>query len=286
MPLNPTLKNVLIRILCIAVSPIAYYVLFRILFLVWPSLEAHNTVAGIWDFTVALTIIWLNIRKLAKPIQLITIGSYLLVFAGLMFWHKTGDMSILGLDGSGPYSQFHNYRMSRILCCLAFILLASILPIFLKSATTPKLRRFGIVWAWTSILILDFVAAMPNIYFSVSYADRLYSGYRKIGDIYKYAPMYAIESGDFQGNYFDVFIPQDSICATPEHYLKVYYERHGDLLIQPETRDTIWIEKGGVRPNADYQTIENNTSCQMRWQWQYYAWHKIKGLFCKKENER
>ncbi|WP_302576479.1 hypothetical protein, partial [Alistipes finegoldii] len=72
----------------------------------------------------------------------------------------------------------------------------------------------------------------------------------------------------------------------PANPLKVYYERHGDLLIQPETRDTIWIEKGGAQLNPNRQTIENNTSCLMRWQWQYYAWHKIKGLFCKEENER
>ena len=82
-------------------------------------------------------------------------------------------------------------------------------------------------------------------------------------------------------------IPQDSVYTFPEHYLKVYYERHGDLLIQPEkSRDTIWIEKGGAQLNPNRQTIENNTSCLMRWQWQYYAWHKIKGLFCKEENER
>lgn len=72
-----------------------------------------------------------------------------------------------------------------------------------------------------------------------------------------------------------VLLPQDSVCSSPEHYLKVHYERHGNLLIQPETRDTIWIEKGGVWVNPDRQTIESNTSCQMRWQWQYYAWHKI-----------
>ena len=107
-------------------------------------------------------------------------------------------------------------------------------------------------------------------------------GCRKMGTAYKYAPIYAVGIGD----YFNVLLPQDSVCSSPEHYLKVHYERHGNLLIQPETRDTIWIEKGGVWRFRNHQTIENNTSCQMRWQWQYYAWHKIKGLFCKDKSEQ
>ena len=68
-------------------------------------------------------------------------------------------------------------------------------------------------------------------------------GFRKMGDTYQYAPIYAV------GNTYccDVLIPQDSVYTFPEHYLKVYYERHGDLLIQPETRDTIWVVEGGAQ---------------------------------------
>lgn len=172
--------------------------------------------------------------------------------------------------------------MMRILCCIGFILLASILPIFLKSTDAPRLAKFGTIWIWTAILILDFAAAMPNIYFTEEQADKLYMGCRKMETAYKYAPIYAVGIGD----YFNVLLPQDSVCSSPEHYLKVHYERHGNLLIQPETRDTIWIEKGGVWRFRNHQTIENNTSCQMRWQWQYYAWHKIKGLFCKDKSEQ
>ena len=280
MTLNPTLKSILVRTLYIVVSPIAYWVLYRVLFLIWPSLEMHTTIDGVWMFAVALAIIWFNVCKLAKPIQLITIGTYLFVFAGLIFWYKTDDISVLGIGEND--SILSNYLMARLFSCLGFILLASILPIFLKSTDVPKFAKFGKVWIWTAILILDFVAAMPNIYFSEQQADKLYMGFRKMGDIYKYAPIYAV------GNTYccDVLIPQDSVYTFPEHYLKVYYERHGDLLIQPETRDTIWIEKGGARLNPNRQTIENNTSCLMRWQWQYHAWHKIKGLFCKEENER
>lgn len=279
MFLNPTLKSILVRTAYIVVSPIAYYVLYRVLFLIWPSLEMHNTFAGIWAFSIAFIIIWFNIRKLAKPIRLLTIGSYLLVFAVIIFWNKTGDMSTLGL--SDYDNQISNYFMARIFTCLGFILIASLLPVFLKSTNAPKLTKFGKVWIWTAILILDFTSAMPNIYFTEHQSDRLYMGCRKMGDTYKYAPIYAI------GNtyYCDVLIPQDSVYTSPEHYLKVYYERHGNLLIQPETRDTIWIEKGGVRSNPNRQTIENNTSCQMRWQWQYYAWRKVKEVFCKEENE-
>lgn len=275
MSLNSTLKNVLIRTLYIVGS------LFVFILLAMPySLPVHKTLYGIWQLVVALAIIWYNIRKLAKPIQLITIGSYLFVFAGLICWYKVDDMSMLNLWGIT-----WNYRIYErwlILACLGFILLASVLPIFLKSTNAPKLTKFGKVWIWTAILILDFVAAMPNIYFTEQQADKLYMGLRKMGGMDRYVPIYAVGISDS----FGVFIPQDSIYTSPAHYLKVYYERHGNLLIQPETQDTIWIEKGGVWANPNRQTIENNTSCLMRWQWQYYAWHKVKGLFCKEENER
>ena len=73
MTLNPTLKSILVRTLYIVVSPIAYWVLYRVLFLIWPSLEMHTTIDGVWMFAVALAIIWFNVCKLANPIQLITI---------------------------------------------------------------------------------------------------------------------------------------------------------------------------------------------------------------------
>ena len=60
MTLNPTLKSILVRTLYIVVSPIAYWVLYRVLFLIWPSLEMHTTIDGVWMFAVALAIIWFN----------------------------------------------------------------------------------------------------------------------------------------------------------------------------------------------------------------------------------
>ena len=111
MTLNSTLKSILVRTLYIVVSPIAYWVLYRVLFLIWPSLEMHNTIDGVWMFAVALAIIWFNIYKLAKPIQLITIGTYLFVFAGLIFWYKTDDISVLGIGEND--SILSNYLMAR-----------------------------------------------------------------------------------------------------------------------------------------------------------------------------
>ena len=262
MPLNPTLKNALVRAAYIVGSLLAVLILF-----IWsPIGEHHKTLTGIWQFVITLAIIWFNIRKLAKPIQLVTIGMYLFLFAVMMFWYKTEPFPRWFYDFPSLWGQSCNYRMMRILCCIGFILLASILPIFLKSTDAPRLAKFGTIWIWTAILILDFAAAMPNIYFTEEQADKLYMG-RKMGTAYKYAPIYAVGIGD----YFNVFLPQDSVCSSPEHYLKVHYERHGNLLIQPETRDTIWIEKGGVWRFRNHQTIENNTSCQMRWQWQYLS---------------
>ncbi len=293
MLLNPTLKNMLVRTAYIVGSLILYLFLFKRPFLFWmewgyygdESYCNHYTLSGLWQFAVALAIIWLNIRKLANPIRLGIIGAYLFFFAVIIFWYKVESFPFsfdFIPDNRGFIFHKDNYRILRIFCCIGFILLASILPIFLKSTDKPRLAKFGKVWIWATILMLDFAAAMPNIYFMEQQGDKLYMGLCKMGTVYKYAPIYAVGTGD----YFNVLIPQDSICATPEHYLKVYYERHGDLLIQPETRDTIWIEKGGVTPSPNRQTIENNTSCQMRWQWQYYAWHKIKGLFSKDKNER
>ena len=293
MPLNPALKKILVRTAYIVGSLLLYLLLFNRPFLFWmewgyygdESYCNHYTFSGLWQFAIALAIIWLNIRKLAKPIRLSVIGTYLFFFAIIIFWYKVESFpfSFDFISDDCGFS-FHkgNYRILRIFYCLGFILLASILPIFFKSTAMPQLAKFGKIWIWTAILILDFAAAMPNIYFSEQQADKLYMGFREMGTVYKYAPIYAVGTGD----YFNVLIPQDSVYTSSEHYLKVYYERHGDLLIQPETRDTIWIEKGGVRLNPNRQTIENNTSCLMRWQWQYYAWHKIKGLFCKEENER
>lgn len=150
MTLNSTLKSILVRTLYIVVSPIAYWVLYRVLFLIWPSLEMHNTIDGVWMFAVALAIIWFNIYKLAKPIQLITIGTYLFVFAGLIFWYKTDDISVLGIGEND--SILSNYLMARLFLCLGFILLASVLPIFLKSTDVPNLPSFGKVWIWTASL--------------------------------------------------------------------------------------------------------------------------------------
>ena len=85
MPLNPTLKNALVRATYIVGSLLAVLILF-----IWsPIGEHHKTLTGIWQFVITLAIIWFNIRKLAKPIQLVTIGMYLFLFAVMMFWYKT-----------------------------------------------------------------------------------------------------------------------------------------------------------------------------------------------------
>ena len=277
MPLNPTLKNVLVRTAYIVGSLLACLILF----IGSPTEEHHKTLTGIWQFAVALAVIWFNIRKLAKPIQLITIGSYLLVFAGLMCWYKIEALPTLFdfiPDDCGFFTQQSNYRIWRIFCCIGFILLASMLSIFLKSVEMPKLKRFGKIWIWTAILTLDFVAAMPNIYFTEDNSYRLYEGTLR-AERHGVA-IYAFANGD----HFVVFLPQDSIHLSG-NYRQTYYIRHGNLLIQPDVQDTILLKKGGVTPHES-PTLECRTSCLIRWQWQYYAWHKIKGLFCKDKNEQ
>ena len=162
MPLNPTLKNALVRAAYIVGSLLAVLILF-----IWsPIGDHHKTLTGIWQFVITLAIIWFNIRKLAKPIKLVRIGMYLFLFAVMMFWYKTEPFPRWFYDFPSLWGQSCNYRMMRILCCIGFILLASILPIFLKSTDAPRLAKFGTIWIWTAILILDFAAAMPNIYFT------------------------------------------------------------------------------------------------------------------------
>ena len=276
MHLNPILKNILIRTVYIVISPIVYFVLYHVLFVIWPSLEFHNTIAGIWAFLIALTIIWFNIRKLAKPIQLLTIGSYLLVFAVIIFWYKVEWLPFSTGFLWGSFSHTDIYRISRLFCCIGFILLASILPIFFKSTETPRFAKFGKIWIWIAVLMLDFAAAMPNILFSDQIADELYIGRCRIGNFT--TSIYAVGNKNYP--VLSVFLPQDSVYMNGRHYLVRSYERQGSLLIEPETRDTIWIEQDGAsRIDPNHQTIENNTSCLMRWQWQYYAWQRIKGLF-------
>ena len=84
MPLNPTLKNALVRATYIVGSLLAFLILF-----IWPPIgEHHKTLIGIWQFVITLAIIWFNIRKLAKPIRLSIIGTYLFFFAILIFLYK------------------------------------------------------------------------------------------------------------------------------------------------------------------------------------------------------
>jgi len=78
MPLNPALKKILVRTAYIVGSLLLYLLLFNRPFLFWmewgyygdESYCNHYTFSGLWQFATALAIIWLNIRKLAKPIRL------------------------------------------------------------------------------------------------------------------------------------------------------------------------------------------------------------------------
>lgn len=226
------------------------------------------TTLSIGQFIIPVVIIWFNIRNLSKPIQLSIIGAYLLAIAGIMLGSKMAG----GYDWS-----FH--------CSVGFILVTPILTIFLQSAMAKKLERFSKIWIWTSILIFDFVIAMPNIYFTDNMSDKLYVGSQKIED--DILPIYAIDER-FQYSYynFSVLLPQKIVYNSENHcferhYIQKFYHRyHDNLLIQKN--DTIYIKKRDAILNPSHQTIENNTSCLMRWQWQYYAWQKIKGAFQNK----
>lgn len=171
MTLNPTLKKIHVRTAYIVGSLLAVLILF-----IWsPIGEHHKTLTGIWQFVITLAIIWFNIRKWAKPIQLVTIGMYLFLFAVMMFWYKAEPFPRWFYDSSDADIgiQLYNYRMMRILCCFGFILLASVLPIFFRTSQASYLAPFGKIWIWATILMLDFAVAMPNIYYTDQMADRL-----------------------------------------------------------------------------------------------------------------
>lgn len=265
MIINPTLKRILQIVTYIVGSLFLYVVL-----LCCGGVFLPTTTLSIGQFVIPVVIIWFNIRNLSKPIQLSIIGAYLLAIAGIMLGRKIAG----GYDWS-----FH--------CSVGFILVTPILTIFLQSAMVKKLERFSKIWIWTSILILDFVIAMPNIYFTDDMSDKLYVGSRKIED--DILPIYAIENPQYSYN-FSVLLPKkivynsESHCFERHYMQKFYHRYHDNLLIQ--NNDTIYIKKRDATLDPSLQTIENNTRCLMRWQWQYYAWHKIKGLFYKVKNEQ
>lgn len=264
MIINPTLKKIFVKIAFIAGSLFLYVVL-----LCCGGIFLPVTMLSIGQFVIAAVIIWLNIRKLSKSLQLCIIGAYLLVTAGIILKVKTAG----GYDWS-------------FYCSVGFILFAPILSIFLQSVTAKKLEHFSKIWIGISILIWDFVIAMPNIYFTDDMSDKLYVGFRKIeNDV---LPIYAIEKSQYIYN-FSVLQPQELIYNINNQrferkYIQTFYQRGYDNLLIGNN-DTIYIKKCKATLNPSYQTIENNTSCLIRKQWQYYVWHKIKKVLYKEGND-
>lgn len=274
MKLTPILKNVLVRTAYIVISPIIYYVLYHFLFLIWILQEFHITIIGIGTFFIALTVIWFNIRKLAKPIRQLFIALFVLVSASVVFWYKVEHLS---------WSTYHNVHVYMPLC---FVLLASLLPIFLRNLRAERFSISGKNALWIAVLWLDFAVAMPTVWFADEATYGIYMGRTPAAETFsnRYWPVYGFAKTTFWGfnDTADICVltPADS---TASNYRSTFY-RHtwgSDILVDTLARDTIWLRERGEYYDPNRKTMENIEQMRLRRQWQYNVWQKIKGAFRK-----
>lgn len=269
MKLNPTLKDILVRIGCLAGSLFAY------VFVVNQLHFSHYTLCGITLFSVALLLIVFNLRPLARPIRQLFIALFVLAFASVVFWHKV------------EYLPWPMYRNMLVYTPLGFVLLASLLPIFLRRVQAVRLAGCGKAMLWAAVLWLDFAAAFPNVAFSELDAEGAYMGVVHVDNPDKTheVPLRTFafahqKWGLSAAEQVDVLIPADPEGKLYEcrRYLR---DRNCDYLVDTLARDTIWICERGVRYTPNRKTMENIELAALRHQWQYAMWHYVKKRFNK-----
>ena len=272
--MNPNLKNILIRSGCVIGSLCAYlFLTYRIDHLrIGDEYNEYQILCDILDFAVPLLLVWLNLRPLAKPIRQIVVGIFVLTYASIRFWSKVEFVS---------WQSCHD---TLFFVTLGFVLLSSLLPIFLRKLRAERLAGCGKMTLWAAVLWLDFVAAMPKVRFADEATAGIYMGRIRATDTSsnRYWPVYAFARTDFWGfnDTEDVYVmtPADS---TASNYRSTVY-RHtwgSDMLVDTLACDTIWLRARGVYYDPNRRTMENIEQIRLRGQWQYNAWQKIKRLF-------
>ena len=155
MKLNPTLKNVLIRTGCIVGSLYGYIILMRRIdyMEIMDDYDRYFIFCNIARFVVPLLLVWLNVRKLAKPIRLGFTALFVIFYARVVFGQRIEPEALNG------------FFLSLEIVGFVFIALASLLPIWLKNKQAERLAVYSKVAVWIAVPWLAFAVAFPEIKF-------------------------------------------------------------------------------------------------------------------------
>lgn len=289
MPLNPTLKNALVRTASIVGSLIIYYSVYNCLdyldFHYWSDgrlIDGHPTLRYTLLMTAAVILIWGNIRKLSRPNIRLYFSAFLLGLGLLIGAWKVGAFYL--------YSEHvllcHIYQGILFHFGWFSVLISSIFPIFFVKRRNAKLDRGSKIGLLIVVLLFDFTIAMPNIFGDETMEVRIYGN----------EGCYLIQE---EGSccLLTVTNPEDEIWTDSVVMRTIRYfpkdnswwvADNGDSIRMKHTAQTpfqiIHIMHADGKDNyisslgTDYTGYGN---C-----WQYNAWRKIKELFCKEENER
>lgn len=294
--LNPTLKKIFIRIGCVVGSLYAYVFLMRIIdfseFFI-ADYEWQFSLCEIARFVVPLLLVWLNMRKLSKPIRSGITALFALCYATSVFKQRI-EPEVLNFF-------FINLKIVGFV----FIALASLLPIWLKDKQVDHLAVCSKIAVWTAVIWMSFAVAFPEIKFDDFRSQGAYTGIitMKNGRLYLankddstdidkqpyQQRVFAFVSDwrrfGYDGTYqiVQVMIPTDSTCR--EYRSRAYRHIRGeDFMINEMDRDTIWLREGGAIYNPDHNTMENIELIALRRHWQYRVWQQITKTFGRKEN--
>lgn len=276
MKLNPPLKNALIRTGCIVGSLAAYIIIMRYLghLEFEADYEWQFSLYAIVRFVVPLLLVWLNVRKLAKPVRLGFTALFVLTYAATIFWQKAEPVA------------WNRYFTNLVIVGLVFVTLATLLPIWLRNVQAERLSKFSKVLMWTAVLLMDFAVAMPEIWYYDSWTDGVYVGSNIVDKSASHSmklPVYGFASETL----WDVLGSVDINVMTPDslgaYTSRVY--RHAwetNYMVDTLARDTIWIYEYDMRYDPDRKTMTNIELMHLHRHWQYRMWHRLKWFFGKK----
>lgn len=274
MKLNPTLKNALVRTGCIVGSLAVYIKIMQHLeYLEFEAdFEWQWTLYAIVRFVVPLLLVWLNVRKLAKPIRLGFTALFVLAYTAVIFTRKVEP------------TMWIRYYTALYIIGLAFVTLATLLPIWLHNVQAERLSKCSKVLMWTAVLLMDFAVAMPCIWSVDSATYGVYVGKVRVTNT-KRRTAYAFATESSFGGFNDIV---DVNVMTPDSlgaYTNRVY-RHAwdsDYMVDTLTRDTIWIYKYDTRYDSSRKMMTNIELIHLYRHWQYDMWHRLKRMVNKKK---
>ena len=288
--LNPTLKKILIRTGCVVGSLCVYgFLMHKIDYMeIMVEYDRYFIFCEIARFVIPLLLVWLNMRKLSKPIRSGIMALFVLNYATCIFQQridpKALNLFFMNLENVG----------------FVFIALASLLPIWLKDKQVDRLAVCSKIAVWTAVIWMSFAVAFPEIKFDDFRSQGAYTGIitMKNGRLYLankddstdidkppyQQRVFAFVSNwrrfGYDGTYqtVQVMIPTDSTCR--EYRSRAYRRIRGeDFMINERDRDTIWLREGGAIYNPDHNTMENIELIALRHHWQYRVWQQLRTMF-------